>query len=194
MRFGTGAVKTPCWWGEEGAAVLAYFGQVEASQGGVAGGHPGYPQRHDVAHPQHFAQHRAGVGHVLLVLHGGLAALADHGVNFELHFLYRNQTKKKNTKKNYAQKVPNKKAGPQACPTWWTWKQLHFLFQLSVLGLYSDGHIGGPTLNVGVRGHVEQSPADGSRRRLRPSQEEVQGGAEQVFLVEIRACVTLKLG
>lgn len=95
VRFGTGAVKTPCWWGEEGAAVLAYFGQVEASQGGVAGGHPGYPQRHDVAHPQHFAQHRAGVGHVLLVLHGGLAALADHGVNFELHFLYRNQTKKK---------------------------------------------------------------------------------------------------
>lgn len=28
--------------------------------------------------------------------------------------------------------------------------------------------IRGPTLNVGVRGHVEQSPADGGRRCLSP--------------------------
>lgn len=38
---------------------------------------------------------------------------------------------------------------------------------LSGFGL-NEGPISGPTLNVGVRGHVEQSPADGGCRCLRP--------------------------
>lgn len=67
--------------------VSTYFGHVEAGQGGVTGGHPGHPQWHDVAHPQDLAQHRAAVRHVLLVGHGGLAGLADHRIDFELHFL-----------------------------------------------------------------------------------------------------------
>lgn len=60
---------------------------MEASQGGVTGGRPGHPQGYNVAHPQDLTQHRAGVGHVLLVGHRGLAGLANHRVDFKLHFL-----------------------------------------------------------------------------------------------------------
>lgn len=88
-----------------GLVVSTYFGQVEACQGGVTGGHPGHPQWHDVAHPQDLTQHRAGIWHVLLVSHGGLAGLANHCVDFKLHFLYGKQKKNKIC----AQKVPNKK-------------------------------------------------------------------------------------
>lgn len=145
--------------------VSTYFGQVEASQGGVAGGHPGYPQWHNVAHPQDLAQHRAGVWHVLLVGHHGLAGLADHHVDFELHFLYRKQKKikscvfkmlpRRNLQHRHVQHVVELEL------TLWN------VFHLSSFGL-NEGPTSGPTLNVGVRDHVEQGPADGSRRCLSP--------------------------
>lgn len=74
--------------------VPTHFGQVEASQGGVTGGHTGHPQGHHVAHTQDLAQHGAGVGHLLLVGHRGLPALPNHGVDLLLHFLYREKQKK----------------------------------------------------------------------------------------------------
>jgi len=70
---------------------------------------------------------------------------------------------------------------------------LSFLFHLSGFGLCDGGAISGPTLNVGERGHVEQSPADGGCCWLCPSQEEVQCGAEQIFLMEIGVGGTLTL-
>lgn len=79
----------------ERLVVSTYFGQAEASQGGVVGRHPGHPQWHNVAHPQDLAQHRTGIRHVLFISHHGLAGLADHHVDFELHFLYRKQKKLK---------------------------------------------------------------------------------------------------
>lgn len=68
--------------------VLTHFGQVEAGQGGVTGGHSGHPQGHHVAQAQDLAQHGAGVGHLLLVGHRGLPALPHHGVDLLLHSLY----------------------------------------------------------------------------------------------------------
>ena len=97
--------------------VSTYFGQMEAGQDGVAGGHPGHSQWHNVAHPQDLAQHRAGVRHVVLVGHHGLTGLADHRVDFELHFLYRKKKIKK-IKNVCVQKVPSRKPGAQACPAW----------------------------------------------------------------------------
>jgi len=136
---------------------------VEAGQGGVAGGHPGHPQRHDVAHPQDLAQHCAGVRHVLLVSHGGLVGLANHSVDFKLHFLYR---KKKNpvlrrfSVRNLGHRHVQQVVKMEIAP----FSEVH----LSAFGL-NEGPISGPTLNVGVCGHVEQSPTDGGCRRLSPS-------------------------
>lgn len=116
------ALETLCWQGEGRAVSWAHLGHVEASQGCVIGGHPGHSQRHNVAHSQHLAQHCAGVGHVLLVLHGGLAALANHSINFKLHFLYRNQKSILKRKERHIythtqpmlRKVLNEEARPQA--------------------------------------------------------------------------------
>lgn len=40
------------------------------------------------------------------------------------------------------------------------------------------------TLDFGVEGHVEQTPAQGGRSCLRSSKEEVQGAVDEVFFVE----------
>lgn len=116
------ALETLCWQGEGRAVSWAHLGHVEASQGCVIGGHPGHSQRHNVAHSQHLAQHCTGVGHVLLVLHGGLVALANHSINFKLHFLYRNQKSILKRKERHIythtqpmlRKVLNEEARPQA--------------------------------------------------------------------------------
>lgn len=145
--------------------VSTYFGQVEAGQGGVAGGHPGHPQWHNVAHPQDLAQHCAGVRHVLLVGHHGLAGLADHRLNFELHLLYGTQKKKKSVVKSCPVRNLGHRHVQQVVELEMTlFSELH----LSSFGPNEGCIIRGPTLNVGVCGHVEQSPADGGRRCLSP--------------------------
>lgn len=49
------------------------------------------------------------------------------------------------------------------------------------------------TLDFGVEGHVEQTPAQGGRSCLRSSKEEVQGAVDEVFFVETWSSTALML-